>query len=302
MHSTTIPTQKAKTASLDGNATPIPKRRKLNDSSEVLRRPFRAPSRIVPLPITAKANTSVGEGEVDLVYEARGKQLLPILLSTASRTSPGRAAPKTGLHRPRQSSRGRTTRQSLGCSRQQEITSAGSESDLLAIAALKNRIKNVRSDIDTLQHASELQTSDERLRLSRLIDKWTHAAQSAAEDLYPVVKARAEGLADNETWNSADDFSACGQASEQEQHVSSDSDDRRCHRYTPERDNSACTSSIVQQNQQRSQETKVCYSKPDERSVLTCMQRFTMELMLRSLHIDLELIRYNAEEEQWSVE
>lgn len=73
-----------------------------------------------------------------------------------------------------------------------------------AITALEMQIRAVKNDIDTLRQASKISTSNTDADLEALIQKWKAASQTAAEELFGTVKERVNRMGGVAAWRESE--------------------------------------------------------------------------------------------------
>jgi Swi5-dependent recombination DNA repair protein 1 len=166
------------------------KRRKLNDSSKALKKPFVSPLR------TSKSNpTALKEQQNAAPYTPYRPSMLvhntAAASTTASVTSPkGPTAKKsTTFHKP------------LASLRSKDPAEAAAQK---AVTARELCIRTLRNEIDTLSQAARLRASSKDSELEELALKWRAAAQSAAEEVFSTVEDRVRAMGGVRAWRESE--------------------------------------------------------------------------------------------------
>lgn len=304
------------------------KRRKLDLASKTLSRPFISPLRAKKTPHKEiEQHLSAGNGsQIHLAYtpstlahtvEAASPSLEHV--SPASRYDCRASALETPVRHVASYS---SLKDPAELAAQKEISS------------LERQIKAVRNDIGTLEQAAEVSTSGISDELDALASKWRQASQLAADELFSSVKDRVDGMGGvaamreeevaRRKWTrglgeyghqaaQVDDDADCEFDSEGEELPEEEKKSRRHEKKKQKRammdaadvDNTFEEQSEQLKAQQRSEDDTVSLVnilsvRSDARANI--VQSFTMDMMLRSLNIDLQLIGYDKHEQRWKSE
>ena len=173
------------------------KRRKLNESSKVLSKPFVSPLK------TSKSDPTTLEREQNAApYTPYRPSMLAhtiaVAPTSASITAPASkpqdytAKKSTPIRRPLTALTNSRTKDPAEIAAQKVITS------------LELRIRTVRNEIDTLSQAGCLRTSSRDSELEDVALKWKAAAQNAAEEVFATVKDRVQTMGGVRAWRESE--------------------------------------------------------------------------------------------------
>jgi hypothetical protein len=205
-----------------------------------------------------------------------------------------------------------------------------------AITSLELQIRAVRNEIDTLSQAQRLSASSRDAELEELAAKWKAAAQSVAEEVFGTVKERVCRMGGVQAWRESekrkfdhvhgigefaekdaapgvDDDEDCEFDSQGEELPEEEADWRKSEkrRIRKEREEamegaggevdageSGEKRELVWQEPGQDDDVSVqCYRSVN--MILTLLQEFTIDMMLRSLNIDLDVIGYDKVAQKW---
>lgn len=258
-------------------SSPLPvKRRRLNDATNTLSKPFRSP--LKPTTNTPSKPTP----------KAPGTPFKPSNLTHSTFSSPASSQEHSTL----------STRPSNVDS--DPITLAAEQS----IRSLDLQIRTLTLEIDTLEQAAKLRSSKLHNSLPALIAKWRSATQSAADELYPTARAKLESmggvktLIENERrrelgggWgregSGLDEFEAEEARMEEEAEVGYD-------------ENGEAVGEAEREERRRDvRRFKRGNKEGQERREREAEEGFTMEMMLRSLGIEADVVGWDSREQRW---
>lgn len=162
--------------------------------------------------------------------------------------------------------------------------------------ALSLQLKKLSQSLDVAQQALQIEHSNQHVQLQALISKWKAVAQDAAEKLFTDAKERIDhmgGVAawrlrtqeDARHWNSLD-------TGEDHDNVSSrnagaSGDDRKS-------DEDAADDDTEDNVSPKHSSLPTVLS-----ALMNHIQSFTMDMMLQEMNIDLQVIGYNKDLERW---
>ncbi|KAK4503553.1 hypothetical protein PRZ48_004468 [Zasmidium cellare] len=289
------------------------KRRRVNDINGNVRKPFVSPMRTSkterpPLKEdTTKANVGYPTYTPStLAHTIKPAVSEPILSST--KPAPSRPtftpAKSTPLRKPQSFSAKKTITPEEQALRKQ-------------ISQTEYQIRKVQNELDTLQQAHKLihSTTDDELR--ELSEKWRLCSQSVAEELFGTVKERVQRMGGVAAWRDMEKrkyerANGLGEFAPQEEEQGDD--DADCEfdsegEELPEEEQEW----RKKVKRQALQEARDAADVPDEPEVDISAQKtrvwqedgkdddtFTMDMMLRSLNIDLDLIGYDKDAQRWT--
>lgn len=284
------------------------KRRRLNNATNTLSKPFVSPMRnrkVEQTPLKENANA------INILHTPYTPSTLAHTVQSALSQSPGKPAKTSrALHS-----------QTTPLRKQDTFTSRLKRTNPEEIAAQKGctalelQIKSVKNDIDTLEQAAQITKSDKETELDELALKWRLAAQSVAEELFGTVKERVCRMGGVAAWRESEkakydrangqgdfapdpeetkdddadcEFDSQGEELPEEEQEFRKSEKRRARKEAedaadvPERDE-AQSGGMTRVWQETGQDDDA----------------FTMDMMLRSLNIELNVIGYDKEAQRW---
>lgn len=176
------------------------KRRRLNDASNTLSKPF-----VSPLKTAVPLKTPTKSGRSDVIAANSPSYVPSTLAHTLS------AAPLAFSHRS-QSTRSSTVTpvRSNTVRRLPYSTPFAKRSDPAeqaaqkAITSLEMQIKSVRNDIDALTQAAKYMSDSTDSDLEDLALKWKLASQAAAEEIFGSVKERVNRMGGVQAWRDSE--------------------------------------------------------------------------------------------------
>ncbi|MCJ1331992.1 hypothetical protein MMC10_008684 [Thelotrema lepadinum] len=140
--------------------------------------------------------------------------------------------------------------------------------------ALLSRLSGLRVELDKVKQALKIEASPRDKELERLIQQWRAASQQAAEEVYADVRDRVNGMGGLRAWQDQQKQRTEGNWGWDEgKNESQEENDERDERESVEA------------------ETK---TPEDDES-----ESFTMDMMLRSLNIELDVIHYDKAGHRW---
>lgn len=317
------------------------KRRRLNESTAKLSKPFVSPLR------TSKSDTA--EKTVSQDQEHSNNAYLPSIVAHGVRIAQ-RPLPTATHSETFSSSRSSTLAKSTRIRKQSVYTTfANKRKDPAelqaerAITAVELQIRSVKNDIDTLNQASRISSSTTDSDLELLSQKWKAASQTAADELFGTVKERVNRMGGVEAWKESERMkyeraNGLGEFAEQEGAAGEDGD-ADCEfdsagEELPEEEQEwrkaekrrikkeALDAADIEEDVKYNEEStggkgKAIWqegggeddvSRPALSFVrllinslnFSVLQAFTMDMMLRSLNIELQIIGYDKQAQRWA--
>ncbi|RMY16684.1 hypothetical protein D0868_00190, partial [Hortaea werneckii] len=293
------------------------KRRKFNDANKTLKKPFVSPLRNAHAqrpPLKEKEDHKPGNAPytpstlAHTVRAANGNGS-PMVTSTASNSNPTTPAPLTkpqSLHK-------RT-----GFTTSSRRTDPAELAAQKALTSLELQIRSLRTDIDTLNQSNQISTSNTDAELEQLTEKWRLASQQASEELFGHVKERVCRMGGVAAWRESEkqkferSHGMGAFAPEPEE-----SDDPDC-----EFDSQGEELPEKEQEFRKAEKRRVKQEALDAADLPSAMEQqmggseggkkmvwqeevkdddsFTMDMMLRSLNIELDVIGYDKSAQRWT--
>lgn len=248
--------------------SPPKKRRKV----ETLNKPFKSPFR-TPLKSTS---------------QPRSNSPLPASLASTNggavqRPSPISAASTSSTSQP--------SAHPLPSFSSSSPTKPGSQLDIIQKhhTHLLNTLSSLRARLETTTQALEIEASSEDAELEGLINKWRTTSREAAEEVFVGMKAKVDGMGGWKKWRSTQAEGATGWNDSQEENKG------YAEKYGSDRDDEGKEEKRERRRMER--DVKEQAEKEDEEDE---DEGFTMETMLKSLDIPLEVIGYDKAQQQWN--
>lgn len=299
------------------------KRRRIYNATNTLAKPFVSPLR------SAKAQQTP-------LKENNTANALPYTPSTLAHTVNAAVSPPPTLKLPR--APGLSATKSTPFRKQHTFTTSAKRTDPAelaaqkAVTALELQIKALRNEIDTLEQADHIINSTTDAELEALTDKWRLASQQAAEELFGTVKERvcrmggvaawreseqqkyerANGMGDFAPEPEVDDDADCEFDSQGEELPEAEQEFRkRMKKRVRQEAMDAADVGDVREEAVGDGKAKVWQEVGNDDDVsksqrvlrkermLTVLQAFTMDMMLRSLNIELKVIGYDKLGQRW---
>lgn len=298
------------------------KRRKLNDSAQFLKKPFVSPLKRTTPAATPPRTKGDENGALQSVPSALAHTIsCDAQVGTTTSRKPN-VAPQTNQVR---STPVRPAR-SVASSRDPAEVAAQR-----AITSLELQIRTIRNEIDTLTQASRLNSSSTDADLENLADKWRLATQSAAEEVFGTVKEKVCRMGGVQAWRDSERRKSERQMEWQTRDQTADDDDdadcefdengddlpedevewRKAEKARMRKETRDAMEEYRAEQDEPGEVVKQVWQeegKDDDVSVaelglrsfsLTISQTFTMDMMLRTLGIDLDKIGWDREAQRW---
>jgi Swi5-dependent recombination DNA repair protein 1 len=287
------------------------KRRRLNDAASTLSKPFKSPF---------KANLKATKDEEDDEEKPEPAQLKPKeqtndsespAVSTEVRAQPKAPASPTDTNKNFSSP---LPKHSSPANRSTTIPSSllntYTDSELSALqkqhTRLLNQLSKLRQDLDAARQALRIESSDSDADLEALIVKWRRASREAAEEVFKGARDRVnrmggmKGMREREKWRR--EWEREGEEEDRrkvmdETGVGDEVEDER----------EDVREAKVEEDEVSRRSKHWAYETRDDVTsgwiVLTLLvsigQTFTMDMMLKGLNVELDVIGYDKENQRW---
>ncbi|EON69825.1 hypothetical protein W97_09088 [Coniosporium apollinis CBS 100218] len=295
-------------------ATPAPKRRRLNDA---LHKPFKSPFR-TPLKPTSNPAVVNGISAAPTPASLSSAENKPSEATVAARlqhpASPGgspqpQTQPATSRRPPMRLPPTPLSADSLTPSQTAHLTALTATT-----RTLDRRIHAVRQDVDTLTQALRIESSGRDNELETLIQKWKEASRAAAEEVFGRSKDRVNRMGGVGAWRERERegrermraWVEEGQAGKGEGDEDEDDDEDEGEDGVDVEARAAREEARVERKRRREEMV-------DERTELEKEEQedqveeaggadddaFTMDMMLKTMNIDLTVIGWDKEGQRW---
>ncbi|KAF2017885.1 hypothetical protein BU24DRAFT_449464 [Aaosphaeria arxii CBS 175.79] len=263
-------------------STPQAKRRRLNEATKTLHKPFKSPFR-TPLKVQQQQSPSHESASSDPPSEpdvtsttSSFLSTTPVLSSTKlpSRPNPPNLTPRT-QQVPKSS---------------KPFTASTSPTN----PSVAKQILQLRSEIQILTQAHALLTSSKDKDLEREIEMWRTASREVAEDLFATTRERVQRMGGVGAWKDREREQKEWRAKWEKEDAERELEERRrgMEENGEERevyDDYADLGDAVDEKK----------GEDDSEDKANDDDGFTMDMMLKTLNIDLNLIGYNKEFQRW---
>ncbi|KAF2868734.1 hypothetical protein BDV95DRAFT_121784 [Massariosphaeria phaeospora] len=251
-------------------STPQAKRRRVNDATNTLRKPFKSPFRTPLKPSIGSDPPSSDPPDISTVAAA------PTQSNKA--TNPTHAPTRSAFPLP---------------PRPAPVTPSRSlQKKIPTKPSLTREIIHLRSDIQILSQAHALATSTTDDDLNILIDRWRTASRAAAEELFASTRDRVNRMGGVGAWKERE-------REQKEWRQKWDREDMEAER--EKREEARQNGNGVEESYDDCADLNMDKDneKTDEGSKGADDDSFTMGMMLKTLNIDLKLIGYDQEAQRW---
>ncbi|USP79167.1 uncharacterized protein yc1106_06441 [Curvularia clavata] len=273
---------------------PQSKRRRLNEAAKTLHKPFKSPFRtplkpsigddppssdppeilvptketLEPTTIPAKSTASVSNGGQPTISTCSAT-----VTSTPGSSTSKVSKPPISLSKPstplRLGSRNKFSKPSVAC-----------------------EIMQLRNEIQMLTQAQTLATSTKDDDLVALIDKWRTASRAAAEELFGVTRDRVNRLGGVGAWQEREK-----EAKQRQMRWDREEIEAERERFQEAKENGEVSEDAYDQYAELDGENEGL--EEEKETFKSTNDSFTMDMMLKTLNIDLQLIGYNKEAQRW---
>ncbi|KAK5945599.1 hypothetical protein PMZ80_002804 [Knufia obscura] len=250
------------------------KRRRLDATASTLSKPFRSPLKVIPNHQAAIPNekNDHADNQATTPCQALPATDAPTKLPTSSPTKhPDEEVDITELQKE--------------------------------YSALSQQLRKLRQDLDAVEQAHKIQSTNQEEKLNRLILKWRDVARDAADEVFESASSRVKDMGGLQAWqknsminSSQDRFSDW--FDNKEEQPSSDPVDG----FEESANNHFQESSTLNEGDLAKEEEVSCSSNTcrNNRLLTNPQQSFTMDVMLQQLNIDPDLLGFDTKNEQWS--
>ncbi|PSN67079.1 hypothetical protein BS50DRAFT_573830 [Corynespora cassiicola Philippines] len=257
-------------------STPQAKRQRLNEAAKTLHKPFKSPFRtpLKPSPSYDSPLSDLPSSDPPDAATPVTKPSLAKPIATPASMSKSPAKPLASRPHPATPIRGPQKR------------------SIPSKPSLAHEILQLRSEIQILTQAHTLATSSKDEDLSKLIDTWRTASRAAAEELFATTRDRVNRMGGVGAWKEREreqrewrrkrdleEFEAERERLE-EARENAEGDQEQYEYY-----------GLEEQDSSKAEEEEPSNSADDE--------SFTMDMMLKTLNVDLKLIGYDSEAQRW---
>ena len=301
------------------------KRRRLNDASNTLSKPFRSPLKPSKSDDTPLRSNSIAANipYQPSTYAHTTKAPTPLRTSVSSTLS------EKSVHASTPVRKNQTSTFPAYSYRLDPEEKAAQK----AISSLDLQIRVIKNELDTLNQASRILNSTSDADLEDLAQKWRLASQAAAEEIFGSVKERVCRMGGVAAWRESekrkhDRSNGFGEFKEEPE----EDDDRDCEfdsegeelpeaeqeyrkrekkKALQEKMDAADDGGHVEQEVMKEEKPKVWQEAVADDDVsyktvvlvressITVQQAFTMDMMLRSVNIELDVIGYDKVAQRW---
>jgi Swi5-dependent recombination DNA repair protein 1 len=284
-------------------ATPQSKRRRLNEAAKTLNKPFKSPFRTPlkpgigsdppssdPVEVNTPLATSIAVAHHQ--YSTGGAQPAATL----------KKPPSTSLHSQPRTSKPLPARPSFS------TPSRAPSKKVPTKPALTREIMQLRNEMQILSQAHTLATSTKDDDLVVLIEKWRTASRTVAEELFATTRDKVNRMGGVGAWKAREK-----EGKERQQQWDKEEREAEREKIEEARENGEMGddaydkyAEMAEDHGEAKEEETFRAADDDVSSACACrlpyvnkLQSFTMDMMLKTLNIDLQLIGYNKEAQRW---
>lgn len=306
------------------------KRRRVDDATRRLTKPF-----VSPMRTSKSTSAALPQTTTSRAFTYKPSTLAHTVQLAYPKAKPTAASPKPAVRKVVTATPVRRPATSLLSSRKKF---ANPEEVALQkdISSIEAQIRKTKNELDTLKQAQHIRSTSTDADLEQLADKWRLASQAIAEDLFGTVKERVCRMGGVAAWREMekkkyDRMHGIGEFAREDEVVGPDDADcefddegeelpedeqeyRKKMKRQAEREmaDAAEGSDEVQAEagesnakekiwQEEGNDDDVSTTTTVFATILTSLQSFTMDMMLRSLNIELGVIGYDKEEQRWVI-
>ncbi|KAK8162600.1 hypothetical protein BKA80DRAFT_273158 [Phyllosticta citrichinensis] len=305
-------------------STPLAKRRRLDDSQSVLRKPFRSPFKTPVRPTSKPDEDLASQSSIARASASQGNTANTSPMPSPAPPDSTKPSISTGRTVASKSTPSALTRSVVSPIAARKLASDDPLAQELRAEEQKQRkiarqIANVKSEVDTFEQALAISTSTKDQELEELIQKWREASRAAAEEVFGTVRDRVNKMGGVGAWREREQrqqewkqgFDAAEQGPDLDDTDDDDEDDDD--ELTPE-EKEAKRIAKEQRAEARAEARKEREWREEElereKSELKAQQpkvmdeganddSFTMEMMLNTLNIDPEIIGWDKQSQRW---
>ncbi|KAJ4375552.1 hypothetical protein N0V86_007085 [Didymella sp. IMI 355093] len=269
-------------------STPQAKRRRLNDATNTLKKPFKSPFRT---PLRPNIGSDPPSSDPPDVSTPARSALYPTLdtvpeIPTSAPVPPKAVAITPAPPQPR-FTKPLAARTSLA------TPSRSAPKKTPSKPSLTRELMQLRNEIQILTQAEALATSAKDDDLQVLIDRWRTASRAAAEELFGSTRDRVNRMGGVGAWIEREK-----EAKERTMKWDLEEKEAERERMEEAKENGEVDDEVydryaemADEQGENEEEDNVPKAADDD--------SFTMDMMLKTLNIDLKLIGYNKEAQRW---
>ncbi|KAG9236831.1 hypothetical protein BJ875DRAFT_201477 [Amylocarpus encephaloides] len=279
-------------------STPSAKKRRIDDASKTLSKPFRSPFKSFKSAVKAQEGTATPTAKT--------------VLSTVLPDKPPslNSIPTT----PRNLNLNRTPRSSAKKTFSSPVSTAVLNADpaiaplLRAQRELERELRQLKEELDTAEQARKIEKEkrgedgeiDGELKV--LVTKWRGASRDAAEEMFGRVRDRVNRMGGPRAWKEMQkkqhDFSNQWEQDDQANN-NDDDDDEEDNGEEKEKRKNELRSQYDLDPETENEKSQRAKGVGDTGERAGEEDEFTMAMMLRTLNVDLDIIGYDREEQRW---
>ncbi|KAL4799034.1 hypothetical protein BDV19DRAFT_385714 [Aspergillus venezuelensis] len=272
--------------------TPNGKRRRLEQASSALSKPFKSPlRRDTPAPTVKQEASSPG---LEGVAAPKPSQQSEIPSSTRESSYSPAATPRSASSLPTPPPTRKRTLLGVGRpipSRPSAITDPEISNLQKQQRELQSRLSTLRSELDTVQQALRIESSNRHEELETLISKWKKVSQDAAEEVFTGAQERISRMGGVKAWREKMKSDDARWEQEMESWFGNvDGGDLEF-----DEDEIRLRKEEVRQEMEREREK----NGRKEEEVEAESEEFTMDMMLKTLNIELATVGYDKAGQRW---
>ncbi|KAL4937624.1 hypothetical protein BDV06DRAFT_202480 [Aspergillus oleicola] len=270
--------------------TPNGKRRRLEQASSALSKPFKSPLRRETPTVKEEALSP----KLDRITAAGSSQQSSSSINQNSQSTSSKSRSTTSLPPP--PTRKRTLLSVGRLTPSNKLTPTPPDTELSALQKtqrdLQSRLLTLRTDLDTLQQALRIESSNRDEELQGLILKWKNVSQEAAEEVFTGAQERISRMGGVKSWrkNMRSDDARWGQEEMENWFGNVDGRDLEFDEDEIESRKAEIREEMERQTEKRDGKGEEVEAEPEE---------FTMDMMLKTLNIELATVGYDKAGQRW---
>ncbi|KAI4707547.1 hypothetical protein J4E89_007651 [Alternaria sp. Ai002NY15] len=279
-------------------STPQAKRRRLNEATKTLQKPFKSPFRTPLKPSIGDDPPSSDPPEIHTpALDAPRTTIAPARSTAPADNGAQQAATRSASMQPPKTpatskvtpraSKPLVSRPNLSTPSRVASKKAPSK------PSVAREIMQIRNEIQMLTQAQTLATSTKDDDLVVLVDKWRTASRAAAEELFGSTRDRVNRMGGVGAWKEREKESKERQMQWDKEEMEAEREKMEEAKESGEVSEEAYDRyAEMDSERDKGEEEKETFKGADDDS-------FTMDMMLKTLNIDLKLIGYNKEAQRW---
>lgn len=262
------------------------KRRRLNESSSTLSKPFRSPM-LKKQPVTDD-HTAQSTPLTTAPCVDRPPSLPPKLSSSPDPlTLPKRTArTQASLSSPTRSTPSRNRPSILTKNQDPEYIALQKQRSTLLL-----QLSQLHASLDTSQQAVKISSSNTDAELENLISKWKTASREAAEELFRGARDRVNKMGGVGAWRERTKQQSSGEWGDENMDGKGTNEDGSEYTEVQKEARAIMLEDLKAEMEKYGEKEKVVEEKDDE--------TFTMAMMLQQLNVELDVIGYDKASQRW---